>query len=193
VTQLERLAAEFAGRDVKTRRGQGGGPDLTYISIDATIRRLNEVLGADWSTNGTTKVEQLANGSYLATTELHLYATVDGTQTNKYGVGAMVNKDVDMAMKSALAEALKKAGHQLGVALYLWDNEARQRAEARMKLAKNTDSEAALKRAVFDLASQKLGAKPGTAAEVAKVFGRKAGELADKDVLREILEAEGVL
>lgn len=132
-------------------------------------------------------------GKFFAYTELTLTATIDGTPKQAYGFGAMTNPDPDMAGKTALAEALKKAGHQLGIALYLWDEDARGRAEKRMALAGNLGSEAALKKAVFDLAEQKLGRKPKTAAEVAKVFEIAPGALADKDALVRILTEAGVV
>jgi len=175
---------------VKTRTQ--AGQTLTYISIDATINRLNDVLGPNWSTYATTSVTELPNDAFLAVVELNLTATIDGVEKKAYGVGADKGKDVDKIAKTALAEALKKAGHQLGIALYLWDADGRKRAETRMKLDKNRDSEATLKRAVFDLAKAK-NADVSTAADVAKVFGVKPGELSDKDVLVRILEGEGVL
>ncbi|MEM2991059.1 MAG: Rad52/Rad22 family DNA repair protein [Halobacteria archaeon] len=45
------------------------------------------------------------------------------------GVGADVDSDPDKAVKTALAEAIKKAGHQFGIALYLWDEKERQAVE----------------------------------------------------------------
>lgn len=105
----------------------------------------------------------------------------------------MTNSDPDMAMKTALAEAIKKAGHQLGIALYLWDETARERAEQRRALAKATDSEATLKRAVFKLAQERLDRKPESAAEVASVFGVDVQAVTEKEGLLSILRAEGVL
>jgi hypothetical protein len=152
------------------------------------------VLGAGWSIDrATTRIEPTSSGQYMATVEIYLTAVVDGVPTTKFGVGAMVNKDPDMAIKTALAEAIKKAGHQLGIALYLWDADGRKRAERRMQLDKNRDSEATLKKAVFDLAKERLGNASPTGAQVAAAFGRKPGELADKAVLVEILESAGVL
>lgn len=188
-TQLQRLAAEFGGADVKTRTQ--AGITLTYIGIDATIRRLNEVLGSDWSTRGTSTLTDLGEGKFLATVELYLDATVDGKQKSAFGVGADSGKDVDKALKTALAEALKKAAHQYGVALYLWDPAGRKRAERAKSLA--SGSEAALKKEVFAIARERTGKDKPTAAEVAACFDVKAGDLSDKDTLTEILTKEGVL
>lgn len=153
------------------------------------------MLGAGWGVeDARSALIPQSDGTFVAQVDLYLVAVVDGVPTRRYGVGADKGKDVDKILKTALAEALKKAGHAYGIALYLWDADGRKRAETRMKLDKNRDSESTLKKAVFDLAAARNGGvKPGTAAEVAKIFGRKAGELADKAVLVEILESEGVL
>lgn len=193
-TQLEQLAAEFEGKDVQSRRGQGGGPDLTYISIDATIRRLNDVLGPHWSTrDANVRIFPPPEDSnvWTATVELYLDATVDGVQKTAFGVGSMSNRDLDMAMKSALAEAIKKAGHQLGVALYLWDPEARKRAEKKRALAGG--SVAAMKQEVWRLAKERLETDKPTAAQIGKLFDVKPGDLTDEATLRGILDAEGLL
>lgn len=129
---LAKLIEPFAIEDVKQRRQ--GSVMLDYISVDATIRRLNEVLGASWSTSDlSTSLIPLdggtSGGKFIATVALTLTAL--GKQA--VGVGADVATDPDKAVKTALAEALKKAGHQFGIGLYLWQEEeraivARQRA-----------------------------------------------------------------
>jgi len=109
-----------------------------------------------------------------------------------YGVGGMRNPDVDMAVKSANSEAFKNAAKNgFGVALELWHEEHREG----LKLARSAagGSEAALKKAVFDLAKKQLGKAKPTVAEVAKQFGVEAGELSDKATLQKILEDQGVL
>lgn len=189
--QLEALAAEFGGADVKTR--QQSGITLTYIGIDATINRLNAVLGSWWSTEAKTQFTQVGgpDDGYLAVCELTLTATVDGTQKTAYGVGADKGKDCDKIAKTALAEAIKKAGHQFGIALYLWDPAARARAEKLKNLAGG--SEVALKREVVAIAKERTGKDKPTAAEIAEVFGVKAGDLSDKATLQKILTDEGLL
>lgn len=187
-TQLEDLAREFPTSDHKTR--SQGGQTLTYLSIDATIRRLNEVLGPGWSTSATTDVQLLDNGKYLAVTQLTLTAVIDGTSKGAYGVGAMVNGDPDMAAKTALAEAIKKAGHQLGIGLYLWDADSRERIERLRKI--EGMSEAALKTAVYKLAKQQMDKADPMVKDVAAHFGVQPGELTDVETLRRILlDAEG--
>jgi hypothetical protein len=136
---------------------------------------------------------------YSWTARVHLVeggAVVDGHLTigdkTAYGVGAMKNSDIDMAVKSANSEAMKNAAKNgFGVGLELWDEEYRKTLDTRRQLA--SGSEAALKRAVMQLAREKTGLDRPGPKQVAEVFGRKTGELADADVLRSILEDEGLL
>ena len=128
----------------------------------------------------------LVDGVAVASLEL----VIDGKRG--FGVGAMKNPDPDMALKSAVSEALKNAAKNgFGIGLELWDAEYRKTLDSRRALLGG--SEAALKREVFRIARDKTGLDKPTGAQVAKVFGRKAGELADPAVLREILEGEGLL
>lgn len=190
--QLEALMAQFEAGQHKTR--SQGGQTLTYVSIDATINRVNEVLGSAWSVlpSSSTQVMPLENG-YLAKTELFIQAEIDGRQKVLYGVGAMVNRDPDMAMKTALAEALKKAFHQAGVALYLWDPAARDEIAAKSKWS--TATLAAKKKEVKRLASVKaeIAVDKITAKQVAEAFGFTAADLAEDSTIDAILKAEGLL
>lgn len=171
---------------------------MTYLSIDATINRLNEVLGSNWSTDAHTDVRDakvptrdgLKDG-YLAVTQLHLTATIDGVEKSAYGVGVDRDLDPDKTAKTSLAEAIKKAAHQLGVGLYLWDETQRDAVERAMKLEKATPQ--ALKAEVYRIAREKLGKDKPSQAEVAKLFKVKPGELGEAEVNRKILEAEGIL
>jgi len=83
--------------------------------------------------------------------------------------------------------ALKNFGDQFGLGLY--DAERRNDVERRRGL--NTD--AGIKREVWKIARERTGKDKPTAAEVAKVFERKATELNDAAVLRQILVDEGLL
>lgn len=199
-SQLEQLADEFPAGAHKSRKQ--GGRDLTYLSIDATINRVNDVLGTGWSieppsrttVTGETRESKDENDNitrkivYVAFSELFIRATIDGTEKTLYGVGADSKGDPDDAVKTALAEALKKAFHQAGVGLYLWDEETRERVAAKMGLAKKTPIQ--LKQMVWKLAKDRLGTDKPTAPQIAKEFGVSASELNDADVLRSILEAQ---
>lgn len=117
---LAKLSERFPVDDVKQRRQ--GGVTLDYISIDATIRRLNDVLGTDWSFSvDRYELHPLDSGGYLAVVS----GTITALGKTASGVGADTAPDPDKAIKTALAEALKKAGHQFGIGLYLWDESER--------------------------------------------------------------------
>jgi len=182
---------EFRPEEHRTR--SQAGQQLTYISIDATINRVNEVLGSGWSVLpvSSTQLMPLESGTYVAKTELFIEAEIDGVKKILYGVGGMTNKDPDMAMKTALAEALKKAFHQAGVGLYLWDAEARDRVTKKSALARASITQ--LKKEVKRIALERLGKDEATAKEVAGVFGLKAADLAEDDTIRKILQDEGLL
>lgn len=127
---LEALSSPFPLSDVRQRRlSSKSNVVITYVSIDATIRRLNEVLGDKWSTRlvhvDVVPVTRKLDVAYLASIAIELSA-LDKVAV---GVGADVDSDPDKAVKTALAEAIKKAGHQFGIALYLWDEKERQAVE----------------------------------------------------------------
>lgn len=125
--KLAALSAKFDVADVKQRRQ--GGVTLDYISIDATIGRLNDVLGLGWSFEiDTTQLLPLEGGKYLALVQgkIIIPPTEDNPAKVASGVGSDIAGDPDKAIKTALAEALKKAGHQLGIGLYLWDESERE-------------------------------------------------------------------
>ena len=121
VELLGKLSERFPVEDVKQRRQ--GGVMLDYISIDATIRRFNDVLGTEWSTRllDPVRVDSVGDGKYLAVVVLELTAL----GKSAIGTGADTAADADKAIKTALAEAIKKAGHQYGVGLYLWEESER--------------------------------------------------------------------
>lgn len=176
---LSALAAPFKTGEVKQRTQ--GGRKLDYISIDSTIRRLNEVLGVEWSTDFIGSPSLVDTGSgYLATVSLSLNAL----GKSAVGVGADKATDPDKALKTALAEALKKAGHQFGVGLYLWD-EAEREVVARDRAALSGDI-GALKAKVFEKALEG-GAKP-TAEGVAEFFKVDVAYLQDAANLQTLLD-----
>lgn len=176
---LAELSARFDVADVKQRAQ--AGRKLDYISIDATIRRFNDVLGAEWSFSvDRYQLDCLDGGKYLAVVQ----GSIQALGKSAAGLGADTASDPDKALKTALAEALKKAGHQFGVGLYLWDEGERQ-VVARDRAAASGDI-TALKAKVFEKALEG-GAKP-TADGVAEFFGIKANELQDVSVLAKLLE-----
>jgi hypothetical protein len=108
-------------------RSGGGGMTLHYVAIDQMLNRANEVLGMAWNselvhfedTDGTCKIV------------LSLTVIEEGVGgTTRLGVGGSDMKDTDDRLKTALAEALKKALNQFGMGLYLWDDVEREAALA---------------------------------------------------------------
>lgn len=125
--KLAKLSERFPIEDVKQRRQ--GGVQLDYISIDATIRRLNDVLDLGWSFEiDTTQLLPLEGGKYLSLVQgkIIIPPTDESPAKVASGVGSDIASDPDKAIKTALAEAIKKAGHQLGIGLYLWEESERE-------------------------------------------------------------------
>lgn len=153
--KLALLSERFPIEDVKQRTQ--GGMKLDYISIDATIRRLNDVLALGWSFEiDTTQLLPMEGGKYLALVQgkIIIPATEDTPIKIASGVGSDVAGDPDKAIKTALAEALKKAGHQLGIGLYLWEESER---EVIAKQRKNPNSASTASEQKKELASDALG------------------------------------
>lgn len=185
------LRAPFPADQVKQRQGPGR-TKLDYIAGETLINRLLEATadqekGYAWQAMVKT-IEKVEKG-YLAVVQGTLM--IDGDMGT--GVGAMINADPDMALKSANTEALKNAAKNgFGVGLELWDAEYRTQLDQRRRAAGG--SEQALKTLVFDLAKKQLDpAKKPTVADVAAVFKVAPGDLSDPAVLSEILTENGVL
>lgn len=184
------LRKRFPADKVKQRQGPGS-TKLDYVAGETVIERLilataDQPQGYAWTAR-IVKVEKVEKG-WAAVVEGQLLIDGDcGT-----GVGAMINSDVDMAVKSANTEALKNAAKNgFGVGLELWDKEYRETlGQQRRALA---GSEAALKSMVFDIAKERLGKAKPTQAEIATLFGVEPGDLSDADTLKDILVGEGLL
>ena len=121
------LADRFPVDQVKQREAGFGGKKLDYIGIDSAIGRLNDVLpmGYSWIVNSTCVLE----GAVVVTGTLEI-TLQDGDRlvtVRRSGIGAdtVSAKDMDKSVKTAYAEAFKKACNTLGVALYLWDADER--------------------------------------------------------------------
>jgi hypothetical protein len=106
------------------------------------------------------------------------------------GIGSNINFDPDTAVKSAQAEALKKACHQYGIALYLW-KEAERDFVALQKSAANNDI--ALKQLVVAYTQRVLELEPGTVPEKDQMCEVLGIEDLSIDAIRESLSNKGVL
>ncbi len=121
-----KLSETFDPKDVQQRKGTGG-IYLDYIAIDKVYKRLNDLfpLGYDIIIKDT----KFISDSIIV--EISLEISLDNKVITRQGIGAdKIERDVDKACKTAYAEAVKKACHSLGIALYLWD------AEERLKLSR---------------------------------------------------------
>lgn len=182
--QLATLAEPFHGSDVKSRTQQG--TQLDYVPIDAVIRRYLEAAPDYQHDVEMVKVEVGPNTTssgkpmYIAVAK----ATIVAFGVARGGLGAGENHDLDTAVKTADAEAFKKAANKFGTALELWDPTARGKVALWRKAAGGDEN--ALKQYVFALAADLTGEKPKTKAAVAKAFGMKEAELNDVAVLRKI-------
>ena len=134
-----------------------------YVAIDGYINRLNNVLGTtwDWAVNSWEFRDgpPTAKGKpqYIAIVNGTLSVTQDDIVTKRDGSGAGFNFDPDTAVKTAQAEALKKACHQFGIALYLWNEDERNFVQ-KQRDAMNDD--VALKRLVMEYTIRELGLDP---------------------------------
>jgi hypothetical protein len=188
---LAKLRAPFPAEQV--RKNQDG---MHYVSIDGYINRLLDVLGPDYNFVVTaSNVELLENGPKTSSGKFQYLARVTGELSIGYtvrsGVGADVSFDADKAIKTAQAEALKKACHQYGIALELWDEETRKAIDRAQKLGKATPAQ--LKQEVWKVAKSQIDKANPTAKDVAAHFGVEPAALAEEDTLRKILESEGLL
>lgn len=114
------LAAPFEREDVKWRVGslsaaRDKGFPLAYIPAEAVKERLNTVLGIEnWSVEYTPVV---SNG-FVMGMMCKLTITVNGQVVSKEDVGVPTNEH-DL-LKTASADALKRAAVNLGVGAYLY-------------------------------------------------------------------------
>lgn len=189
-----------------------------YVGIEDYIERLNNVLGSRWSWNikeatlTGDNVAQTSSGKaqYMATVRGTLsvvfvdldvvrgedegaddFLTTSSVEVQRDGIGAAISFDPDMAVKTAQAEALKKACHQYGIALYLWHEDEREFVALQKKAIANDGD---LKRLAVTHAQRALQTdEMPTAEQVAKVLGIKKDALSDPASLREALVTNGVL
>lgn len=170
---LEKLNEIFSEHFETHKTRDVSGVTLTYVSIDQILNRLNKIHGCEftWSfTNVTNKIEYVKNeawnsrdvnlvgktfGYVIVTGTIRFVSEKDGKliEFSRDGVGAdkwlYYNKygsivdDLDKGLKTAYAEALKKAAYTTGIALYLWDEGERDKIndekEPEQPKTKNSD------------------------------------------------------
>ena len=189
-----------------------------YVDIDDYINRLNEVLGHAWAwqindwklypdaapptKNGKPQYLAVVQGSLTiflhdigvisvgAEDDDDAFLTTQKAVVVRDGIGSNVNFDPDTAVKSAQAEALKKACHQYGIALYLW-KEAERDFVALQKSAANND--VALKQLVVAYTQRVLELEPGVMPEKDQMCEVLGIEDLTVPAIRESLSNKGVL
>jgi hypothetical protein len=186
-----------------------------YVAIDGYINRLNEVLKHAWAWQINTwqinEAHPTKSGKpqYMAVVQGTLtvilsdigvvsigqddddaFLTTQKAMISRDGIGANINFDPDTAVKSAQAEALKKACHQYGIALYLWDAAERDFVELQRQAAKN---DTALKQLVVAYTQRSLELDPGTMPEKDQMMEVLDPEDLDIESSREALTKKGVL
>lgn len=187
-----------------------------YVAIDGYINRLNEVLGHAWAWQiNTWKIREAGETrtgkpQYMAVVQGTLtiilsdigvvsvgseddgepYLTTQKAMISRDGIGANINFDPDTAVKSAQAEALKKACHQYGIALYLWDAAERDFVELQRRAASD---DVALKQLVVAYTQRTLEMDPGTMPEKDDMMKVLGIDNLDVDSIRTTLTGRGVI
>jgi hypothetical protein len=206
---LEKLSAKF---DVELYRKNPKG--FHYIPIEQHINRWQEVCGAGWNlavtnvefhlTPGVTFGNRNPKPGAVALVSVEITAELDGKLATRGGVGADFGAadDPDKLVKTALAEAIKKAGNEFGIGLELWDEEERALIDSAQSQgltgqvaravppgavppAAETDVLAALKLRVIDIATAQ--GVPATGPAIAAHFGITVEQLQEQGVLDAIV------
>jgi Rad52/22 family double-strand break repair protein len=185
-----------------------------YVAIDGYINRLNEVIGHGWTwsinnwkimdapptksgkpqyigvVQGTLGIFLSDVGVISMGADDDSFLTTQKAIVYRDGIGANTNFDPDTAVKSAQAEALKKACHQFGIALYLWD--AAERDYVELQRRASTD-DLALKQLVVAYTNRVLELDPGTIPDKDQMCEVLDIKDLDVDAIRESLTKKGVI
>lgn len=165
-----------------------------YVSIDGYINRLNDVLADTWhwSVNDVIFRDGPPTGrgkpQYLAVVNGTLTISREDDTIRRDGIGAGLNFDPDTAVKTAQAEALKKACHQYGIALYLWSEDERNFVDIQQEAA---TSDTALKTLAVKYTQRELDTTDmPDGDQILKALGLKEW---DAEKAREALIEKGLL
>ena len=179
---LEKLRRPFPSSEVKQRQG-GGGKKLDYVAIESVLGRLLEDAPEySWHIQSVELRMTVEGNKHVAVVigQLQIGDKVGA------GIGAMVNADPDMAVKSANSEAMKNAAKNgFGVALELWDEGHRQQLATDRALASGDLQ--TLKSEVYRRAQVGLDSESPTKEEVAEYFNIAVADLNKKAALKAIL------
>ena len=207
------LTAKFHPSLVK--KNQSG---QAYVSIDDYINRLNNVLGHAWAwqindwklypdaapdtSKGKKQYLAVVQGSLsIFLTDIGVissggeddedaFLTTQKAVIVRDGIGGDIGYDPDKALKTAQAEALKKACHQYGIALYLWKEAERDFIVLQKSAASN---DVALKQLVVAYTQRVLELDPGTVPEKEQMCEVLGIEELSIPAIRASLSNKGVL
>jgi hypothetical protein len=183
---LADLRKPFPADELK--KNQSG---LDYVAIDGYLGRLLDTLGLEYEVilMGPVRLELLPEDMKTSTGKRQFLAQVSLALqiggASRPGVGADVSFDADKAVKTALAEAMKKACHQYGIALELWDESHRATLATDRALAAGDLN--TLKAEVYRRALTGLDVDIATPEEVAGYFNVNIGDLNNVTALKSIL------
>jgi hypothetical protein len=197
------------------RKNQSG---QDYVAIDGYINRLNEVLGHAWAweinestfypdaapptKNGKPQYVAIVRGTLtIILSDIGVvsvgdeedgepYLTTQKAMISRDGIGAGVNFDPDTAVKTAQAEALKKACHQYGIALYLWDAAERDFVELQRQAGSN---DSALKNLVVAYTQRVLELDPGVMPEKEQMLSALGIDELSVENIRNAFNAKGII
>ncbi len=146
----EQLSAEFPLSSISLR--ENSGVELCYLDITSILTRLDEVCGPNWSLNtepNFPKVDTIYKGNKsdgdnkysvhaVTSVVISIFDWIEENGTwrhvllsSRSGVGGdnistvdvPRSEQIDKILKTAHAEAIKKAAHQFGIGRYLWDDQ----------------------------------------------------------------------
>jgi hypothetical protein len=141
-----------------------GGTLHSYIPVAEIIARLNQVLGTGGWSKEVICVRRNEIDNDEVTAHVRVMAVVDGNSVTKDGMGGtrvkrtrQDNRIVDLGndMKSAVADAFKKACQDLGVGLYLARSGDALALEAYASLDISDDEWAAFRTSFANLSEEK--------------------------------------
>lgn len=185
-----------------------------YVSIDGYINRLNSVLGHKWAwsvnkwelrdaaptKSGKPQYLAVASGTLMIMLDdIGVVSVGDGEGgfltsqrglISRDGIGAGLNFDPDTAVKTAQAEALKKACHQFGIALYLWSEDERDYVELQRKAMTDDIS---LKKLVMEYVVNAMALDPFESPDRESIVECLGTEDLSVENMRAIMVERGVL
>lgn len=156
----EQLSAEFPLSSISLR--ENSGVELCYLDITSILTRLDEVCGPNWSLNtepNFPKVDTIYKGNNsekenkysvhaVTSVVISIFDWIEEGGTwrhvmlsSRSGVGGdnistadvPKSEQIDKILKTAHAEAIKKAAHQFGIGRYLWDDQRTNQIKKALK------------------------------------------------------------